>query len=62
MTQDSPLQGTLNVGKRSKEALDSLQVEQERGITVKAHTSSMLYKFNSDDTYLVILTPQTMSK
>lgn len=40
---------------KEKEAtLDSLQVEQERGITVKAHTTSMFYKMNNE-TYMLNL-------
>lgn len=34
--------------------LDSLQVERERGITVKAQTASLLYKYNNE-TYLLNL-------
>lgn len=37
-----------------KQVLDSLQVEQERGITVKAQTCSLLYLYN-DQTYLLNL-------
>ena len=35
-------------------ALDNLQVEQERGITVKAHTSSMFYEHGGEN-YLLNL-------
>ncbi|XP_037038194.1 translation factor waclaw, mitochondrial [Bradysia coprophila] len=41
-----------NSGK--SQILDSLQVEQERGITVKAQTASLLYEYN-DKTYLLNL-------
>lgn len=35
--------------------LDSLQVEKERGITVKAQSASLLYRFNDEHTYLLNL-------
>ena len=37
--------GTIDKG-ANKQFLDSLKVEQERGITVKAQTASMIYTFN----------------
>ena len=37
--------GTLSERKRHEQFLDKLQVEKERGITVKAQTASMLYEY-----------------
>lgn len=37
-----------------RQVLDSLQVERERGITVKAQTASLLYNYN-DEVYLLNL-------
>jgi translation elongation factor EF-4 len=47
---------------RSTPTLDNLQVEQERGITVKAHTTSMFYK-HEGVTYMLNLidTPVSIS-
>lgn len=47
------LTGTIAPG-GNKQILDKLDVERERGITVKAQTCSMIYKFNGDD-YLLHL-------
>lgn len=47
------LTGTIQKGGQ-KQFLDKLQVEQERGITVKAQTCSMLYNYNGED-YLLHL-------
>lgn len=38
--------GTLNDRTKSEQFLDKLQVEKERGITVKAQTASMFYQYN----------------
>ncbi len=38
------LTGVVEVGAEQTQMLDKLQVERERGITVKAHTCSMVYK------------------
>jgi len=47
--------GTLSAHKKhADQFLDKLQVERERGITVKAQTASMLYKHN-DSEYLLNL-------
>lgn len=47
------LTGTLT--KEGKDQpLDALRVEQERGITVKAHTATMFYEYNGE-TYLLNL-------
>ena len=47
------LTGTIEPG-GNKQILDKLDVERERGITVKAQTCSMLYNFNGED-YLLHL-------
>lgn len=46
--------GTLTDRKRHEQFLDKLQVEKERGITVKAQTASMFYTYNNE-TYLLNL-------
>lgn len=38
--------GTLTAHKKHEQFLDKLQVEKERGITVKAQTASMFYEYN----------------
>ena len=47
------LTGTIEAGS-NKQVLDKLDVERERGITVKAQTCSMLYKHKNED-YLLHL-------
>ena len=47
------LTGTIEPGGK-KQFLDKLDVERERGITVKAQTCSMLYNYKGDD-YLLHL-------
>ena len=47
------LTGTIQPG-GNKQILDKLDVERERGITVKAQTCSMLYKYKGED-YLLHL-------
>ena len=47
------LTGTIQAGS-NKQVLDKLDVERERGITVKAQTCSMLYKHKGED-YLLHL-------
>ena len=47
------LTGTIAPGGK-KQFLDKLEVERERGITVKAQTCSMIYKYNEQD-YLLHL-------
>lgn len=37
--------GTIDKTKKNKQVLDKLQVERERGITVKAQTASLFYSF-----------------
>jgi len=46
--------GTLSARKRHEQFLDKLQVEKERGITVKAQTASMFYE-HKGTTYLLNL-------
>ena len=46
--------GTIARSKSNKQVLDKLQVERERGITVKAQTASMIYKHENQD-YLLNL-------
>ncbi len=40
--------GTLSDRKKNEQFLDKLQVEKERGITVKAQTASMFYEYNKN--------------
>ena len=47
------LTGTIEPGGK-KQVLDKLDVERERGITVKAQTCSMIYRYRGDD-YLLHL-------
>jgi len=46
--------GTLSTRHKNEQFLDKLQVEKERGITVKAQTASMVYKHNGQN-YLLNL-------
>ncbi len=46
--------GTLTEREKKEQFLDKLQVERERGITVKAQTASMFYEYN-DNLYLLNL-------
>lgn len=48
------LTGVVNPGDSNKQVLDKLDVERERGITVKAQTCSMLYNYKGED-YLLHL-------
>lgn len=54
---DRLLEITGAVAKNTGEAqiLDNLQVEKERGITVKAQSASLLYRFSDGHTYLLNL-------
>ncbi|KAF0300885.1 Translation factor GUF1, mitochondrial [Amphibalanus amphitrite] len=45
---------TISPGEGNKQVLDRLQVEQERGITVKAQTASLFYTHNGEE-YLLNL-------
>jgi elongation factor 4 len=46
--------GTISAGDNNKQVLDKLDVERERGITVKAQTCTMLWNHGGDD-YLLHL-------
>ena len=46
--------GTISSRKKNEQFLDKLQVEKERGITVKAQTASMFYEYKGE-TYLLNL-------
>ncbi|XP_042895764.1 translation factor GUF1 homolog, mitochondrial isoform X2 [Parasteatoda tepidariorum] len=46
--------GNLSKASKNEQVLDKLQVERERGITVKAQTVSLFYEFN-DEVYLLNL-------
>ena len=48
------LTGTIDERKKKEQFLDKLQVERERGITVKAQTASMFYE-KDGETYLLNL-------
>jgi len=40
--------GTISTRHKNEQVLDKLQVEKERGITVKAQTASMFYQYKND--------------
>ncbi len=46
--------GTLSTRQKHEQFLDKLQVEKERGITVKAQTASMIYEYKGEE-YLLNL-------
>jgi small GTP-binding protein len=46
--------GTLSMRNKNEQFLDKLQVEKERGITVKAQSASMFYAYKGQ-TYLLNL-------
>ncbi|KAL8356256.1 hypothetical protein RB601_001526 [Gaeumannomyces tritici] len=48
------LTGTISASDSNKQILDRLDVERERGITVKAQTCTMLYRYRGED-YLLHL-------
>lgn len=47
--------GTISKNVKNKQVLDKLQVERERGITVKAQTASLFHKYKDDKRYLLNL-------
>lgn len=52
------LTGTIDVnqtGKKNAQVLDRLEVERERGITVKAQTASMFYEFKNQEFLLNLI-------
>lgn len=46
--------GTISSETKNEQVLDKLQVERERGITVKAQTASLIYSYKGQD-YLLNL-------
>jgi elongation factor 4 len=48
------LTGTINTRSKNEQVLDKLQVEKERGITVKAQSASMVWSYNGEE-YLLNL-------
>ena len=40
--------GTISSSTKNEQVLDKLQVERERGITVKAQTASLFYDYNGE--------------
>lgn len=49
------LTGAIDKNTGQAQVLDSLQVEKERGITVKAQSASLLYRYHDDQVYLLNL-------
>lgn len=47
--------GAITAAKGESQILDNLQVEKERGITVKAQSASLLYHYKDGQTYLLNL-------
>lgn len=47
--------GAISKTPGQHQVLDNLQVEKERGITVKAQSASLLYKYTDNNTYLLNL-------
>lgn len=47
--------GSLSKREMQNQVLDSMDLERERGITIKAQTASMIYKANDGHTYLLNL-------
>ena len=52
--------GTISKDDKNEQVLDKLQVERERGITVKAQTASLIYHYNSE-AYLLNLVDTPVS-
>lgn len=53
--------GTIPVGKNNQQVLDRLQVERERGITVKAQTASLFHSYKGK-TFLLNLIDTPVSQ
>ena len=53
--------GTISMRTDNKQVLDKLQVERERGITVKAQTASMIYQHDGEK-YLLNLIDTPVSR
>lgn len=49
------LTGAIDKDPEKRQVLDNLQVEKERGITVKAQSASMLYRYSDGEVYLLNL-------
>merc|ERR1719431_2075556 len=47
--------GAIDTNTTNKQVLDSLQVERERGITVKAQSASVLYNYKGKDYILNLI-------
>ncbi|TRY70881.1 hypothetical protein TCAL_02796 [Tigriopus californicus] len=47
--------GAISISKDNKQILDKLQVERERGITVKAQTASFIYDYQGQDMLLNLI-------
>ena len=47
--------GAIDKNQQNKQVLDNLQVEKERGITVKAQSASVLYNFKGKDYILNLI-------
>lgn len=52
--------GTISKDNVNKQVLDKLQVERERGITVKAQTASLIFDYEGE-TYLLNLVDTPVS-
>ena len=46
---------TLSEKEMTSQVLDSMELERERGITIKAHAIRMKYKANDGETYILNL-------
>ncbi len=52
--------GTISKDEKNEQVLDKLQVERERGITVKAQTASLIYQHKNEN-YLLNLVDTPVS-
>ena len=51
--------GTISDRNKNEQVLDKLQVERERGITVKAQTASIFYEYKGETYLLNLIRPVT---